>query len=285
MNKNRFNTISFLSDYGIKDGSVGVIKSVIKSVASEVSVIDLSHAVEPFDVKAAGLLLARAADYLVPGVVIASVNPGNSRHVVIEIGDGQSFLVGPDNSVFAPVVAMVGGATAAYELNKPEHFLTSAGSISAGRDIYAPIAAKICLGVPLDELAEKIDPVKLLPAILAVSDSEVEDKISAEIFWIDHFGNIQLNVEPSQIKDWDKQISLDINKVKRNVRIVESYSDLKSKEVGVVPDSHGLISIVVPRDSAAAILKASEGDQIELLNKSGEDAPISVSVELKKSVS
>ncbi len=109
----KYDTITFLSDYGLADEFVGVVKSVIRSIAPDVTVIDLTHDIDPHDVRGGGLALARSAQYLVPGVVLAVVDPGVGtprRAIAIEVGEGQSVLVGPDNGLLAPAVAMVGGA-------------------------------------------------------------------------------------------------------------------------------------------------------------------------------
>src|SRR4051812_8079182 len=101
----RWSTVSFLSDYGLADEFVGVVHSVIRSIAPDVKVIDVPHAIEPHDVRAGGLALARSAQYLCPGVVLAVVDPGvggNRRPIAIEVGDGASVLVGPDNGLLAP---------------------------------------------------------------------------------------------------------------------------------------------------------------------------------------
>ena len=103
----RYDTISFLSDYGLSDEFVGVVKSVIRSIAPEVVVVDITHQVAPHDVRAGGLALARSAQYMVPGVVLAVVDPGvggDRRAVAVEVGDGASVLVGPDNGLLAPAV-------------------------------------------------------------------------------------------------------------------------------------------------------------------------------------
>ncbi|MEQ1787398.1 MAG: SAM-dependent chlorinase/fluorinase, partial [Acidimicrobiales bacterium] len=115
----RFDTITFLSDYGTSDEFVGVVKSVIRSIAPAVTVIDLSHEIPAYDVRAGSLTLGRAAQYLCPGVVLAIVDPGvgtERRAIAVEVGGGQSYLVGPDNGVLASAVAMSGGATAVVEL-------------------------------------------------------------------------------------------------------------------------------------------------------------------------
>src|SRR3546814_4329237 len=95
-------TVSFLSDYGRGDEFVGTVHSILRSTAPGVSVIDITHDNAPHDVRAGGLALARSAQYLCPGVVLAVVDPGvgtERRGIAIEVGDGQSVLVGPDNGV------------------------------------------------------------------------------------------------------------------------------------------------------------------------------------------
>src|SRR3954451_13929619 len=125
-----YDTITFLSDYGMADEFVGVVKSVIRSIAPEVAVIDLTHEIDPQDVRGAGLTLARSAQYLVPGVVLAVVDPGVAtprRAIAVEVGGGQSVLVGPDNGLLAPAVAMVGGADRAVELSNEDFHLPAPG--------------------------------------------------------------------------------------------------------------------------------------------------------------
>ncbi|OWY61281.1 hypothetical protein B7486_64615, partial [cyanobacterium TDX16] len=116
----RYDTVTFLSDYGTADEFVGVVHSVIRSITPEVEVLDLTHEIAPHDVRAGSLVLARSAQYLCPGIVLAVVDPGvgtDRRPVAVEVGEGASVLVGPDNGLLAPAVAMVGGATRAVVLD------------------------------------------------------------------------------------------------------------------------------------------------------------------------
>ena len=129
--------VTFLSDYGLVDEFVGVVHSVIRSIAPEVAVVDLTHGITPYDVRGGGLALARSTEYLCPGVVLAVVDPGVGsarRAIAVEVGDGMSVLVGPDNGLLAPAVAMCGGATRAVELANPDFQLPAPGPTFAGRD-------------------------------------------------------------------------------------------------------------------------------------------------------
>src|SRR5439155_14369700 len=112
-------TVSFLSDYGLVDEFVGVVKSVIRTIAPASTVIDVTHDVPAHDVRAGSLALVRAVQYLAPGVVLAVVDPGvgtDRRAVAVECGEGAAVFVGPDNGLMASAVAMVGGAGRAVEL-------------------------------------------------------------------------------------------------------------------------------------------------------------------------
>lgn len=263
----RYSTISFLTDYGTADEFVGVVKSVIRSIAPDVTVLDVTHEVPAHDVRAGGLLLARAAQYLVPGVVLAVVDPGvgtDRRAIAVEVGDGASVLVGPDNGLLAPAVAMVGGATRAVELTNTELHLPAPGPTFDGRDVFGPAAAHLCTGVDLLELGREIDPAGLRPGILPVAREE-GGGIAADVLWVDRFGNCQLNVDPDDVADWGDRVRLRIGDDTRVATRARAFADLGTNEVGLVVDSYGLLALVVDRASAAQELRIDEGDAVTLL--------------------
>ena len=260
----RYDTISFLSDYGLADEFVGVVKSVIRSVAPEVVVVDITHDISPHDVRAGGLALARSAQYLMPGVVLAVVDPGvggDRRAVAVEVGDGASVLVGPDNGLLAPAVAMVGGASRAVELTAEHYHLASLGPTFAGRDVFAPVAAHLCLGADLADVGTPVPVHSLTPGVVPVSRVDGE-RVLAEVLWIDRFGNLQLNLDPADIEPLGDELRLTAGDVGRNARRVSSYSQLGSSELGVLVDSYGLVAVAANRGSAALELNCMEGDSI-----------------------
>ncbi|MDQ1565199.1 MAG: hypothetical protein QOF96_79, partial [Actinomycetota bacterium] len=151
--------VSFLSDYGLTDEFVGVCKAVVLRAAPTAQIIDVTHNIPPFDVRAGALALARAVQYLPPGVVLAVVDPGvgtDRRAVAVEVEAG--FLVGPDNGLLAPAVAMLGGAMRVVALTNPEYQLEAPGATFAGRDIFAPAAGYLAAGTPVERLGELVDP-------------------------------------------------------------------------------------------------------------------------------
>ncbi len=265
----RFSTISFLSDFGYKDELVGIVHSVIRDLAPDVRVVDVSHGIEPHDVRAGGLALARATQYMAPGVVLGAVDPGvggERKPVAIEVANGAAFLVGPDNGLLAPAVAMVGGATAAVVLDNAEYHLPSPGLGFAGRDVFAPVAAHLCRGVELSELGSPIDPIQLLPGLLSVSEQQEDGSIRAEVLWVDRYGNAQLNVDPDQLgEEWPDVVSITGGRVNRNAARVDTFSDIPTGGFGLLVDSYGLLAIAVDRSSAAEELSLAEGDEIVLV--------------------
>jgi S-adenosylmethionine hydrolase len=279
----RFETISFLSDYGHDDEFVGVVRSVIRSIAPGVTVVDIAHQIEPFNVRAGGLALARAASYLVPGVVLAVVDPGvgtERRPVAIEVGGGQSYLVGPDNGLLAPAVAMVGGATGAVVLDNTELHLASPGATFDGRDVFAPAAAHLCLGIEPAELGTPIDPGQLLPGLLPVSQLDDDGSITAEVLRVDRFGNVQLNVDPDQLDGWPPVLRVATGDGNRIVTRAASFAEIGPGATGLVVDSQGLLALAVNQGSAADDLRLGESDQVVLTPAEREPATRSAAVQL-----
>jgi len=266
----RFDTISFLSDYGTGDEFVGVVHSVIRSIAPHVTVVDITHGIRPYDIKGGSLTLARSVQYLCPGVVLAVVDPGVGtarRAVAIEVGDGESFLVGPDNGLLASAVGMVGGATAAVELTNADYQLAAPGGTTfAGRDVFAPAAAHLCAGVPLDDLGPRVDVHELVPGIVPLPREE-DGALVGEILWVDRYGNCQLNVDPDEIAAWGPRVQLRWTRPRPGVRTARragAYDELEPGQVGLITDSYGLLAVSVTRGSAAELLDLAAGDELAL---------------------
>ena len=286
----RFQTVSFLSDYGLDDEFVGVVKSVLRSLAPDVAVIDITHNIAPHDVRAGGLALARASQYLAPGVVLAVVDPGVGgvrRAIAIEVGGGQSILVGPDNGLLAPAVAMCGGATAAVELDNAAFHLVTAddgvGVTFAGRDVFAPAAAHLCLGAELRDLGTPIDVETLTPGLIPVARHE-NDAIITEVLWVDRYGNAQLNIDATDLEQLGTSLRVRVRESTRRAVLASTYSDLTAGVVGLIVDSYGLLSLCVDRGSAALELRVAAGDEVRLerVDDGAVDEGVDVPIALRK---
>ena len=219
-----------------------------------------------YDVRAGGLTLARAAQYLNPGVVLAVVDPtvGTGRRpIAVEVGGGSSVLVGPDNGLLAPAVGLVGGATRAVELRDERYRLTGEANTFDGRDVLGPAAGHLALGVPLSELGPEVDPAGLVPGIVA-NAAVHPDRVEAEVLWVDHYGNAQLNVDPQDLAHLGDSLVLLAGDDRRTVRRAETYAAIGGGEVGLVVDSYGLVSLAQDRRNCAAELSLQPGSAVTL---------------------
>lgn len=270
----RYDTVSFLTDYGVVDEFAGVVRSVIRDLAPHATVVDLTHGIAPFDVRAGSLALARSIGYVASGVVLAVVDPGVGsarRAIAIEVAGGEGVLVGPDNGLLAPAVALVGGAERAVELTNREYQLPGPSATFAGRDIFGPAAAHLCNGVDLSDLGDELDIDLLMPGVVPLPQTD-EQMVIAQVLWIDTFGNAQLNVGPLDLPaTFGQQISLRISEPTdpsggrvRSAGRADSFAEIGGGAIGLVVDSSGLLAIAMDRRSAADELGLAPGDQVTL---------------------
>lgn len=274
-------TISFLSDFGHDDEFVGVVKSVIRDIAPHVVVVDLTHSIPPFDVRAGSLALARAVQYVASGIVLAVVDPGvgtDRRAVAVEVAGGSGVFVGPDNGLLASAVALAGGAERAVALTNPIYQLPAPGPTFAGRDVFAPAAAHLAMGVPFHELGEELDAHTLLPGVLPLTRAE-GDRLIGEVLWVDRFGNAQLNVDPDELASFGDTVLLRFHDTVRTARRADTYGAIPNGAVGLVVDSYGLVSVCLERQSAAAELGIGAGDEVQL--EAGQSRGVSSPVTLR----
>jgi hypothetical protein len=256
--------VSFLSDYGRADEFVGVCHAVMLDIEPDLRIVDVTHEIPAFDVRAGALALVRAVQYLPEGVVLAVVDPGvgtDRRCVAVDVGN--AVLVGPDNGLLAPAVAMLGGPQRVVEITSAEHRLDAPGPTFAGRDVMAPAAAYLAAGTGLDALGPEVDPVLLTPALVPLPNEDGEGQITGEVLWVDHYGNCQLNIAPEQIAAAGAQLGdpLEITvsdaagvRSGRRARWVHTFADAKPSELVMLVDSYGMCTIALDRRSAAAEL-------------------------------
>ena len=270
----RYDTVSFLTDYGVVDEFAGVVRSVIRDIAPHATVVDLTHGIAPFDVRGGSLALARSIGYVASGVVLAVVDPGvgsTRRAVAIEVAGGEGVLVGPDNGLLAPAVALVGGAERAVELTNVEYQLPTSSTTFAGRDVFGPAAAHLCNGVDLLDLGAEIDVGLLMPGVIPLPQGD-DSLVIAQVLWIDTFGNVQLNVGPDDIPaGFGDRVTLRLSEptdpsggITRSATTADSFAAIGTGAVGLVVDSSGLYAIAMNQRSAADELGVGVGDQVTL---------------------
>jgi S-adenosylmethionine hydrolase len=194
-------TVTFLSDYGLHDEFVGVCHAVIARIAPHARIIDLTHGIPSYDVRLGAITLQRALPYAPPGVHLAVVDPevgGRRRPIALRVAEDDRMLVGPDNGLLWLAAQRFGGIVEATDLSRSAYRLEPVSATFHGRDIFAPIAARLATGLDLHDVGEPLDPDDV--TIQAMPLAEVEaDEVVAHAIAFDRFGNVMLDLEHEEL--------------------------------------------------------------------------------------
>jgi hypothetical protein len=267
--------VSFLSDYGRTDEFVGVCHAVMLDVVPELRIVDITHDIPPFDVRAGALALVRAIQYLPDGVVLAIVDPGvgtDRRCIAVEVEGG--LLGGPDNGLLAPAVAMLGGARRVVALENEAYQLPAPGPTFAGRDVMAPAAAHLSAGVAISTLGPDVDPATLAPGLVPLPDEDDDGTIVGEVLWVDRYGNCQLNVAPEQLTARGVEpggvVGVRVGAEERRARWAHTFAEAKPSELVILVDAYGMCTLAFDRRSAASELKLRAGHAVTIVTPKGD---------------
>jgi len=186
--------VSLLSDFGSRDPSAGIMRAVVAGICPDAIVVDLAHDVDKFAIRDGALLLWSAVPYLPIGSHVAVVDPGVGtarKGIAVQTLRGD-VLVGPDNGLLMPAAARLGGIVRAHLLENPQYSLPEVSSTFHGRDVFAPAAAHLAGGVPIDELGREVDPRRLLE--LDWPRPEIGSGwLRTQAIYLDTFGNVKLS--------------------------------------------------------------------------------------------
>ena len=156
--------ITFLTDFGLQDDFVGVCRGVIKRIAPDAEILDITHGIAPQHVLQGALVLANTLPYMPEGVHLAVVDPSvgtERRALAVRSGDGR-LHVGPDNGLLITAAEKLGGIDGAWQLANERYALQHVSRTFHGRDIFAPAAAHLALGLDPAELGPPIAPAELV---------------------------------------------------------------------------------------------------------------------------
>jgi len=257
--------ITLMTDFGIKDGNVGVMKGVIWSIAPDAQIADLSHTISPQNVHEAALILARSAPYFPAGSIhLVVVDPGvgtDRRHIAARLG--MQYFVGPDNGVISGLLEYAEAEDWTVEIvhtDKRQYWLPKVSHVFHGRDVFAPIAAHLARGVPLYALGTPIhDPVRLPLPQLQPTPSGWQ----GEVIHIDHFGNISTSIRVENL-GYPDPVNVRLGDV--NIRgMVRTFGERPPGELVALYGSTGNLIISVVNGDAARRLNASVGDQVTVI--------------------
>ncbi|HZD03053.1 MAG TPA: SAM-dependent chlorinase/fluorinase [Actinomycetes bacterium] len=258
--------ITFLSDYGLEDNFVGVCHGVIARIAPHARVIDLSHAVQPQDVRQGATVLAQSVPYTPVAVHLAVVDPAvGTRRGQVAIQAGEHVLIGPDNGLLVWAAEALGGIRRAYRLTDPAYQLDQVSKTFHGRDVFAPAAAHVAAGVEVAALGRELDPAGLVRLVPATSEVD-GDHVHGEILLVDHFGNLALNVSREELENvgvaLGDRVELRVGGQTFTAPFGETFASVPAGRLVLHEDSFRKLTISVNQGRAAARLKAGAGDPV-----------------------
>jgi S-adenosyl-L-methionine hydrolase (adenosine-forming) len=261
----KMSIITLMTDFGLKDGNVGVMKGVFLSIAPHAQIIDLSHLISPQNVREAALILARSAPYFPNNTIhVVVVDPGvgtSRRPLAAQIGSQRYVL--PDNGLLTIILQRAeqnGQQIELVHLDKPTYWLQDVSHVFHGRDIFAPVAGHLAMGVPLTKLGTIVsDPVRLvLPPPQPTTTG-----LLGEIIHVDHFGNLATNIRREHLKGATKLIVL-IGKHQVN-GLVKTFGERSAGEAVALYGSSGDLIVSIVNGNAAQSLGVQVGDPVEVI--------------------
>src|SRR4051812_43451880 len=205
--------VTFLSDYGHLDEFVGVCHGVIARLAPEARIIDVTHGIARHDVRAGALVLRDALPYMPPGVHLAVVDPevgGRRRAVALACADEERILVGPDNGLLSLAAERFGGVVEAADIGHSPWRLEPVSATFHGRDLFAPVAARLAAGEPPARAGQPVDAGELIGLELPVARAE-DGAVVAHALTSDRYGNVTLNATRDQLAAVDVRLGDEVD--------------------------------------------------------------------------
>ena len=260
--------VTFLSDFGLQDDFVGTCHGVIKQIAPEAQIIDVTHGIPPQQILQGALVLASTLPYMPVGVHLAVVDPGVGgprRPLALRDKEGRYF-VGPENGLLMPA-AELAGIEVAHELANPEYALETISRTFHGRDLFSPAAAHLARGVAIDELGPPVAPDALVR--LDIPQPEISaGRIAGTVLYVDSFGNVALNVTREHVAEVDivpgTQVELELGGERFYAVAARTFADARAGDIMLYEDSYRNMSVAISGGNAAEMLHARAGQSIRI---------------------
>jgi S-adenosylmethionine hydrolase len=256
--------VTLLTDFGLSDAYVGVMKGVILGINPDCALVDVTHRISAHNVKEATFVLKNAYPYFPEGTIhVAVVDPGvgTSRRAIGVRAEGRLF-VGPDNGLLSPVLAP-GKVEHVVELTEGTYFLPHISSTFHGRDIFAPAAAHLSLGVSLERMGSTISDYVML------GEGEVtrrEGELTGEVVYVDRFGNLVTNISDKDFFAWLRSRPFRLVMAGRTLtRLSRCYEEGNPGEVFALFGSFGWLEFSIREGSAQEFLGVGVGAPVKVV--------------------
>jgi S-adenosylmethionine hydrolase len=257
--------ITVLTDFGTRDAYVGIMKGVVLGICPAAQLVDLTHAVPPQAVRIGALLLRSAVDFFPDGTVhLAVVDPGvgAARDPVLVV-TARAMLVGPDNGLLAPSAAALGVRTV-HRLERAELFRQPVSQTFHGRDIFAPVAARLAAGTPPEAFGPERSALQ--PLDLPAPRSEA-GAVHGEVIHVDHFGNLITNIPADALASFRAQsLSVRIAEMTR-LPLVPTYAAVAPGAPLALIGSWGMLEVAVRDGNAAEQLRAGTATRVSVVGE------------------
>ena len=248
--------IALLTDFGTKDYFAGAMKGAILSINAGAKIVDITHEIPPQNIKSAAFTLrACCEDFPAKTIFVAVVDPGvGSARKAILVETEKYFFIAPDNGL----LSFIFNEGRVFELTNTKYFAEKISRTFHGRDVFAPVAAHLSVGVEPNELG--IETKDFVCFETAAPRSLSGETIEAEIIHIDHFGNLITNL---RARDLPEEFSLEING-KTIERRRNFYAEAEAGEIFTILGSAGFLEIAARQNSASKLLNAQSGGKISI---------------------
>jgi S-adenosylmethionine hydrolase len=248
--------ITLTTDFGRRDAWVGAMKGVIVGIAGDVTIVDISHDIAAHDVEEAAFALETAARWFPPGTIhVAVVDPGVGtvrRGLVVEAG-GHRF-VGPDNGLFTPFLV---NEARAFALDTPAYRLPAVSATFHGRDVFAPAAAHLALGVDPARFGPRVAaPIRLAWDVATVDGT----RIRGRVVHVDRFGNLVTSIRADLVAAAGEGLRVKLGR--QLLPLVRTYGDLRRRHAGALIGSGERLEIAVREGNAARRFSARRGTPV-----------------------
>ncbi len=263
--------ITFLSDFGLSDTSVGQCKGVIAAISPKAAVIDITHSIPHYDITTGAWVLRNAVPYFPPCNHIAVVDPGVGtarRGIAVECGRGD-VLIGPDNGLLVPASEALGGIVSAVELADPQFRRHPVSNTFHGRDIFSPAAAHLMHGVSLHLLGPRIDPAGLV-RLEEKKARAVNGVIETAVAVTNEFGSLALTAPAALLEEIGSptHLAFTIADKTLSARVVRTFGEAPVGATVAFADSYGYITLAINQDSLAALVGLTRRDHPEVTLRS-----------------
>ena len=258
--------ITLITDFGLKDPYVAVMKAVIMSINPEAMIVDVSHEVGKFNVCEASYILLASYKYFPRGTVhVVVVDPGvGSRRAALAIRTKNYIFVGPNNGVLAPA-ALDDGILEVRVIEEESLFLKPVSTTFHGRDIFVPVAAHLASGHEVSRVGRRLPVEELEVPSCYVKPRVVNGRLVGSIVYVDTFGNLITSIPVSMLNaKYGDTIKVRIRGETISMRYVPSFSYVQKGEPLIYPGSFGFVEIGVNMGSAASHFRVSVGEVVEM---------------------